>query len=432
MASSLDRIVTPWGKLGTLRTNRLKPGPGKSRDAVARQQRTRIFAAMVAVTSERGYAMARVADVIEAAGVSRSTFYAHFEDFDDCFVATLDAALALLDGALGDPLESGGAWEARLRSYFDALVAVVVAQPAAAQMCLVEAYAAGPEAVERVDRFARAAGRRVLAVVAESPERAEMPTNVSRAVLGGLRMIIQLRLYEGREDELPEIAPRLMDWALGYRTPPSELRPPRRGPRPSALPPAPEDDSRQQIVTAMTEVVAERGYSQTTITEIAQVASISLTTFYKRFDSKEKAFLGALDFVMLHLLQVSLPAYRDAEDWAHGVHQSLEAILTEASRYPALARFGAEAVWSGGPAAVARVGESMAGFQALLTEGLGRRSARERIVAEAIGASIVALVYDEVARGNGTRLYRLTPTAAFVALAPAIGSIEACTIANGG
>ena len=45
--------------------------------------------------------------------------------------------------------------------------------------------------------------------------------------------MILTRLYTGREDELPGLVPQLMDWALGYRTPPAPLRAPTK---PAAVP----------------------------------------------------------------------------------------------------------------------------------------------------------------------------------------------------
>jgi len=420
--------ATPWGDLQTLCSQRLRPGPGGARDEVERNQRERLFAATVATVAERGYAATRVADVIEVARISRSTFYREFESLHDCFVQTLDAIVVGVEAAMLAALEGERPWDERLRGSFETLIDLVAAQPAAARLCFVEAYVAGPEAVARIDRTARAVGRRVLAVVAESPERADMPREVAGAVLGGLRTVIQVRLYTGRERELPGLAPQLMDWALGYRTPPVALPRPRRRP---AAPPGPVRDSldpRQRIVDALTAVVAQRGYGGTTITEIADFAEISLSTFYGRFENKEAALLAAFDDAMLRMLEVGLPAYRQAEDWAQGVRDGIETLLAYLSHEPDTAELAAQAVWAGGPPAVTRIEESMSGFRALLAEGLRGRSGASGVAAEAIGASILALGYDHLARRGPKRLYQIAPTAAFVALAPAIGTLEACTV----
>lgn len=423
--------ATPWGELQQLCSHRLKPGPGNERERVDRNQRERVYAALVATVAERGYASTRVADVIARAGISRSTFYRHFDNLDACFLRALDGIAAGAEATMSAALESDGVWDERLRAYFAALIDLVIAQPAAARLCLVEAYVAGPDAVARVDRMARAIGRRALRVFEESPERSGMPRDVARAVLGGLRTVIMIRLHDGRVDELPALAPELMDWALGYRPPPVPLGVPDSAPPAPQLPPRAADGPCERILEAMATVVAREGYAGTTITEIAEVGAMSLTTFYDCFDGKEAAFLATLDDAMLRLLDVALPVYRAAGNWPHGIRDGLTALLAYLSSDSATARFAAEAVWANVPGALSRLHESMASFQALLAEGLRRRSQGSSVAAEAIGASILSLGYEDLGRRGAAALYELAPPAAFVALAPAIGAIEACAVVNG-
>jgi AcrR family transcriptional regulator len=61
--------------------------PGATREDVVRNQRERLFAAMVASTASKGYPATTVADLIALAGVSRATFYEHFDDKAHCFRA---------------------------------------------------------------------------------------------------------------------------------------------------------------------------------------------------------------------------------------------------------------------------------------------------------------------------------------------------------
>lgn len=424
--------ATPWGDLEQLCGHRLKPGPGGERNEVKRNQRERLFAATVVVVAERGYATTRVADVIELAGVSRSTFYRDFGSFHDCFDQALDSIVAGMEARMGVELEDDRPWDQRLRAYFGTLIDLVVAQPAAARLCLVEAYVAGPDAVARVDRVARVIGRRALAVLAESPERAGIPREVAGAVLGGLRTVIQMRLYTGREGDLPALASQLMDWALSYRTPPAPLRSSSPQPAAPATPGRYRLDRRQRIFDSITAVVARDGYAGTTVTEIAEVGAMSLSTFYDCFDDKHAAFVAALDDVMQRLLEVALPSYREAEDWPRGVRDGIGSLLAYVSHEPNIAVFVAETVWTSGPEAIGCLEERTLEFKALLAEGLRRRASPSGVAAEAIGASILALAYDGITRCGPERLYELAPPAAFVALAPAIGTIEACAIANEG
>src|SRR6266542_2460766 len=63
-----------------------------SAEAVRTSQRERLLRAMVECVGERGYAETTVPRVVAAARVSRSSFYAFFEDKTDCFIAACDEA----------------------------------------------------------------------------------------------------------------------------------------------------------------------------------------------------------------------------------------------------------------------------------------------------------------------------------------------------
>ena len=77
-------VLTPWGDASQLRAKMLPPGCGTPRAEAERNQRGRLFAAMVATVAEKGYEATTVADLVELSGVSRSAFYKHFADKQAC------------------------------------------------------------------------------------------------------------------------------------------------------------------------------------------------------------------------------------------------------------------------------------------------------------------------------------------------------------
>ncbi len=83
-------VETPWGDAASLRERMLRPGRGTQRGEAERNQRERLFAAMVATVAEKGYEATTVADLVELSGVSRSAFYRHFEDKQECFLAAAE------------------------------------------------------------------------------------------------------------------------------------------------------------------------------------------------------------------------------------------------------------------------------------------------------------------------------------------------------
>jgi AcrR family transcriptional regulator len=124
-------VATPWGDARALRERRLFPGAGTPPEEVARNQRERLFAAAVAVASEKGYEAMTVADLLELSGVSRSAFYVHFADKSECLTAAAAELLELALAALAPSAEDGARREPG--EDFSRFFELLASQPAAAR-----------------------------------------------------------------------------------------------------------------------------------------------------------------------------------------------------------------------------------------------------------------------------------------------------------
>jgi AcrR family transcriptional regulator len=400
-------------------------------EARLHSQRERLLLATLKVVAERGYEATRVEDLLAASGVSRNAFYKVFGNKQECFLAAVDMIVELSGPSVLDVYgQTPGSWEQRMKALLDALAATVVGHPAAARVAWIEAYAAGDEAVRRVDRIDARTERIVRGALAESPERAGLPPETVRALIGGVRKIIHTRLREGREHELPGEMSQILDWVLSYRTPPRRLRRPRRPPDGLVPPAPPAESSRERILAAVSELVAEKGYQSTTITEIANRASVSLTTFYELFPGKESAFLATMDAGRRRAIAAVLPVYRAAGDWPHAIAGGLHAFFALLSIDTALSRLGAIGAYESGHGGMESLDSAIAGAQTLLEPGFELHPATPPIAAEAIGTSIYALMSRQIRRRGPEHLYEVAPTAAFIALAPFVGSDEAARVAN--
>jgi AcrR family transcriptional regulator len=422
--------MTPWGDATQLRARRLRPGPGADPEAVTRNQRERMYAAMVAAVDANGYEGTRVADVVKLSGVSRSAFYKHFDDKLDCFLATLDETAALAYRHLARAYDETLHWEERLRGVADAFLDLLLEQPAAARLCLVEVYAAGPQAVQRLDGAIFTAESALLSAFNQSPERKGMPRDIVRAVVGGVLKTVQTRLRRGEEAELIHELPQLIDWALSYHTPPARLRRPRRkpdrGPAPHPDPKVP----RERLVTAITDTIAERGYPDATIIEIADRASASLSTFYANFENKEEALIAALDRERTLSLGVFRAAYEGAPDWPLATRAGIDALFGFLAAEPAGASVAVVDVFTGGPEALEAGDQTIRAFQVFLEPGPELAPHLPPIVPEAVGNAVYALIYGQIREDRLERLRELTPTATFVQLAPFVGTAAAVAAAN--
>lgn len=423
-------VTTPWGDAGTLRDRKLQPGRRLPPEEVARNQQERLFAALVAVVADKGYEATRVEDLLELSGVSRSAFYAHFKDKEECLLAALRAFVGPTVGGIFGDGEGPPPDELRARQAFDAFIHLIVEQAAAARMCLVEIYAAGPRAIEEIDRTTDEVQAFLSATLEGVPTRRGMPPEIVRAMVAGVRKVLHSRLYRHEEEELIELIPQMWDWFASYEPPPEPLRRPRsratgNGSTANGYDPA------ERILRALAAVVAEKGYPSMTIGDIASRASISLSTFYANFADKEEAMLAAVDSGSSQMLATTLPAFRRAPDWPHAVRGAFGAMFAFCAAEPEYTTLGAVDVYAAGRRALEQRDEVMRSMEALLVPGYERKPDASPIAAEAIGGAIYGMIYDQVKRGGAESMQEVAPLAAYVTLAPFVGAEEAVAIANG-
>jgi AcrR family transcriptional regulator len=410
----------------------MRPGRGTPREEARRNQRERLFAAMVATVDEKGYEATTVADLVKLSGVSRSAFYKHFEDKEACFLAAVEELVWPTLKKLGGDESAPPGFE-RAQRAFEYLIEVIVEQPAAAKMCIVEVYAAGPEGAALVDRSLDQATDVAVAMLEQVPERAGMPRDLVRAIVGGIQKVIHKRLYRGLEKELPELTPQLWKWLFSYPVPPGPLKATRRR-TVKALPFAErqaQSNPPERILRALAAVVAEKGYPDTTVAEIVERASTSQRTFYEHFKNKEDAIVAALDSGSARMLAAALPAFRRAPDWPHAVHDTQEAMFSFGAEEPEYARLGGVEMYAAGKRALDQREVVTEGMEGLLAPGYELKPDTPPIAAEAIGGALYELLYDHVNKKGPETLPDLVPTLVYVTLAPFLDAKEAYEVAVG-
>lgn len=426
-------LRTPWGDADAMRERKLAPGRGHKRAEVRRKQRERIFAALVANCARQGYEATSVADIVDLSGVSRGTFYQQFDDKLDCFLALEEELLAVTVARAGEGLAGAGEGAPRARAAFEVVLELLADQPAAARVCLVDSFIAGATAVAPV----HAATERIVGLAAsayeEIPGHADMPVELTRAIVGGLRHVIFNRLREGREAELPVLVPDLWDWAMSYKAPPAPLR--RAGRRgivevESPLPPFAAYSPEQRIIRAFASVVAEKGYAATGVADVAAAASISQTTFYQYFADKADALIAALESSGAQMAAATLPPARRAADWPAAVRIAMEASCGFLTAEPDFARLRLVEVFSGGTDAVtARDRDGAQILTTLLDAAAQDLSDVRPLIVEATVGAIYAALQAEVVAGNVADLPEVSPLLTYVALAPMIGAHRAADVA---
>jgi AcrR family transcriptional regulator len=188
----------------------LPRGPHRlAREVILASQRGRMLEAMAESVAGKGYGSTTVADVVGRAGVSRKTFYEHFTDKEDCFLAAYDACVDILMTQVIDAREGIDDWGAAMRASLRAYLEVMAAEPALARTFFVEVLAAGPRALERRaevhSRFADLSRNLHEQMRRAHPELPELPEAVFHAMVGAINELVFEFVREGRTADLPEL-----------------------------------------------------------------------------------------------------------------------------------------------------------------------------------------------------------------------------------
>jgi AcrR family transcriptional regulator len=187
--------------------------------------RLRLLEGFAAAVSEHGYATTTIAHIVKNARVSKRTFYEHFEDKEECFLALYAEAAEILRKGVEQALRAPAAsWEAQLDAGLDAYLTALESNPPLTRACLLEIQAAGPRALQLRLRgrakFASVLRAFVERTRIEHPELRPLSAPMATAVVGGLDELLLVNVEGGaksRLTELRETASELIRAVLGVR-----------------------------------------------------------------------------------------------------------------------------------------------------------------------------------------------------------------------
>lgn len=174
----------------------------------------------------------------------------------------------------------------------------------------------------------------------------------------------------------------------------------------------------------MIECCAEKTYAATTIADIVKRASISRTTFYKRFPNKRACFDAALDSCLAQMQAAAAAAHDPSDPPPEAVRKAIGAVLDLMAERPAMAQLVMSDAITVEPAIVER-------YRSLLIpalEGLWDRAGEPRAgVADpllAFGRAQI-LVFNQIVTGRTRQLPDLLGEIVYIALLPFAGHDEA-------
>lgn len=187
---------------------------GLPREFVAQNQRARLLAALAECLEEKGYERTTVASIGKRAGVSKSDFYKQFETKDACFVAAYDDAVGRIRATVKEACAERKDWGSGVLDALDALLQLFEAEPAQAQLVLVEGLRAGRGVYDRY-QVAIQSFVPYLRDGAPAPAGGERPPEATdEAVVGGIASLLARRVLAGETKKMCGLLPDIAEFAL--------------------------------------------------------------------------------------------------------------------------------------------------------------------------------------------------------------------------
>jgi AcrR family transcriptional regulator len=417
-------------------------------EQVARHQKTRLELAMVEAVANGGFADTTIDELVGLAGVSKTAFYKHFEDKQDCFLATFEEIVRRASEQVSAAYREPGDLRERLVTALATFMELAVSEPAAVSLVVVDSLTLGSVGVEYRERGTRTFETMVRQSFDHSSSPVEVSDVVVRAIVAGIRAVVYRQLRAGQMARLPGLVEPLVDWALGYEREPDEAA---QGAMEAASRPSSREserrqkedsveegeqkarelpwteppnsrrsravlDQRSRVLRAAARVVGEGGYSALTVSAISATAGMSNQTFYEHFQNKRVAFFTVIEIIAAEVTDVVSRALLAEEGRPEAVGAGLRALTEYFAERELFARLAFFELPTAGPLALDRADEVMDTFAAFLGPKPG--AAMESEILPAIPGGIWAVIQHEIAHGRLETLPELAPEIAWIAVAP--------------
>jgi AcrR family transcriptional regulator len=157
-----------------------------------KRHRLRLLEGMTTAVARKGYAAVTIADVVAEAGVSKRTFYEHFDGKEDCLLACYVEASSTLMAAIRQQLIAAqGDDSSLIRSVLEVYLRFLDQAPQMAATLLIEVQRAGP----RGRRIYRQANLEFIRLIRDSLSGAGLglaPLELSQsiALVGGVNELV--------------------------------------------------------------------------------------------------------------------------------------------------------------------------------------------------------------------------------------------------
>ena len=169
--------------------------------STTQEHRGRLLRGMAQSVAEKGYADSTIADVVREASVSRRTFYEHFGDKAECFIALYEAASRNALQVLREAIDPAYGWEEQVERAIGAYLQCMASNPMLMRTLFIEILGLGPEGLEARRRMNQEIADYMRAVVGPG----KVTAGLAMAVVGGIHELVLQAIEDGKVDELPKL-----------------------------------------------------------------------------------------------------------------------------------------------------------------------------------------------------------------------------------
>jgi AcrR family transcriptional regulator len=192
------------------------------------------------------------------------------------------------------------------------------------------------------------------------------------------------------------------------------------------------EDQRERLFAATVELVAKRGYRDTSVDHILKAARVGNDAFYDLYPDKEDCFLAAFDRIVAESGAAVSTAVAGADGWPEEMASGLACLLDLVVADPQRARIALVEVQAAGPRAYGHYEEAVDRAAPKLREGREfskEAAALSSALEEAILGGILWIVHQGLVKGELGDPDSLLEETIQIALAPYLGDEEARRLA---
>jgi AcrR family transcriptional regulator len=187
---------------------------GPSATEARSEDRERLTEAATRIATERGFEALDAERLARVTGLTVNDFHRHFDNVDQCILASFDQFLERLVEHVSDACEGVPTWPGRVRATIIAGLEFIAELEPVTRLFMVDAMCAGPGLIERrISAIERGAdqlkeGRELY------PEAAELPDSMERTLVAGVVMLATTYVLGEEASRLAEVQSELVAMVL--------------------------------------------------------------------------------------------------------------------------------------------------------------------------------------------------------------------------